>query len=178
MRQSCTAVVIDLDNVDTDVLYPGRFLSIVDPQRARAHLFEGLDPALRDLLHGPTVLFVGDNFGTGSSREQPVSAMVASGVRAVVGKSFARIFGRNAVNCGMPALVNPDAVRAVRHGCQVNVDIELGLVEIDDVAYPSEHIPELPRAIVRAGGLVRWIKAGQGRNDGLSALIGSGSHDG
>ena len=102
MTIKAKAVIIDQDNVDTDVLYPGKFLNILDPEQARAHLFEGLDPSLRELLkQGPTVLFVGENFGCGSSREQPTMAMKASGVQCLVGKSFARIFGRNAVNSGL-----------------------------------------------------------------------------
>ena len=154
------AVVISRDNVDTDALYPGKYINIVDPLQAREHLFEGLDPSLRGLLRrGPTVLFVGDNFGSGSSREQPASAMRASDVRCVVGKSFARIFGRNAVNCGLPAFVNPQAVAAARPGCEVEVDIETGVVRINGVDYPSVDMPALPREILLAGGLVCWVKA-------------------
>ena len=87
------AVAIAEDNVDTDVLYPGPFLNIEDPERMRAHLFEGLDPSLRDRLEGDTVLVVGENFGSGSSREHVPQGMRASGVRCVVGRSFARISG-------------------------------------------------------------------------------------
>lgn len=171
MTETLTAIVIDQDNVDTDALYPGKFLAVVDPQLAREHLFEGLNPGLRDLLkRGPTVLFVGGNFGTGSSREQPVSAMLASGVRAVVGKSFARIFGRNAVNCGLPALTNPDAVCAATHGGAVKVDVESGTVWIAGVGYPSAPVPELPRSIIMAGGLVQWIRARRGPDGRIRPL--------
>ncbi len=164
MTRRGKAIVIDQDDVDTDVLYPGKYLNVLDPEQAREHLFEGLDPALRALLkHGPTVLFVGNNFGSGSSREQPATAMVASGVGAVIGKSFARIFARNAVNCGMPALVNPAAVGAVRPGCDVEVDVVSGTVRIGGTDYPSRPLAPLPHAIVMAGGLVPWIKAGAGR---------------
>ncbi len=160
MTIKAKAVIIDEDDVDTDVLYPGKFLSIIDPQQARAHLFEGLDPSLRDLLkQGPTVLFVGDNFGCGSSREQPTMAMKASGVQCLVGRSFARIFGRNAVNSGMPALVNPQAVAAAKQGADVEVDLASGVVRIDGTDYPSEAIPPLPQAIITAGGLVPWVRA-------------------
>ena len=76
------AVAIPEDDVDTDVLYPGPFLNVQEPERMRAHLFEGLDPTLRDRLDGPTVLVVGENFGTGSSREHVPQAMRASGAGA------------------------------------------------------------------------------------------------
>ena len=160
MSIKAKAVVIDQNDVDTDVLYPGKFLNIIDPEQAREHLFEDLDPSLRDLLkQGPTVLFVGENFGCGSSREQPTMAMKASDVQCLVGKSFARIFGRNAVNGGMPAFVNPAAVRAATAGADVEVDLETGVVRIDGTDYPSEPMPSLPHAIVMAGGLVPWVRA-------------------
>ena len=161
-----TAVIVGGDNVDTDVLYPGKFLHIIDPEQAREHLFEGLDPSLRDLLkHGPTVLFVGENFGCGSSREQPTLAMKASHVQCLVGKSFARIFERNAVNSGMPAFVNPDAVLAAKPGAAVEIDLMTGLVRIEGTDYPSVPIPPLPHAIVMAGGLVPWVRMRRHSND-------------
>src|SRR5919199_2023118 len=106
------AVVIDEDNVDTDVLYPGTYLSIDDPEQMKSYLFEGLDPSLRDQLDGPTVLVVGENFGSGSSREHVPHAMKAWGIRCVVGKSFARIFQRNCVNLGLPIVACPEASAA------------------------------------------------------------------
>ena len=142
------------------MLYPGKFLSIIDPEKAREHLFEDLDPSLRDQLkQGPTVLFVGENFGCGSSREQPTMAMKASHVQCLVGKSFSRIFGRNAVNSGMPAFVNPDAVHAATPGADVEVDLATGIIRIGGTDYPSEAMPALPHAIVMAGGLVPWVRA-------------------
>lgn len=160
MTIKAKAVIIDQDNIDTDVLYPGKFLNIIDPEQTREHLFEGLDPSLRDLLkHGPTVLFVGENFGCGSSREQPTIAMKASQVQCLVGKSFARIFERNAVNGGMPAFVNRDAVLAAKPGAEVEVDLATGVVRIEGMDYPSVAIPPLPHAIIMAGGLVPWVRA-------------------
>lgn len=154
------AVVIPGDNIDTDALYPGRFINIVDPQQARAHLFEGLDPALRDKLkHGPTVLFVGENFGSGSSREQPVTAMLASGVQCVIGRSFARIFGRNAVNCGLPVFVNPAAVDAAIEGTLVDFDLEASLIRIGNHHFVSATMQSVPRDILMAGGLVNWVRS-------------------
>ena len=168
MTIKAKAVIIDQDNVDTDVLYPGKFMNIIDPEQAREHLFEGLDPSLRDLLkQGPTVLFVGENFGCGSSREQPTMAMKASHVQCLVGKSFARIFDRNAVNGGMPAFVNPEAVLAATPGADVEVDLTTGIVRIEGTDYPSVAIPPLPHAIIMAGGLVPWVRAQQRGDNSL-----------
>ena len=75
MKVEGAAVVIDQDDVDTDVMYPGRFLGILDDAEMATHLFEGLDPSLRDQLVGDTILVAGANFGTGSSRENVPAAM-------------------------------------------------------------------------------------------------------
>ena len=99
------ALVIHDDNIDTDVLYPGQYLNVLDPEEARSHLFEGLDPKLRDLLkEGDTVLFVGENFGCGSSREHAPQALQKHGIRAVVAEGFAEIFLGNSTTLGMPCV--------------------------------------------------------------------------
>lgn len=150
------AVVIRENDVDTDVLYPGPFLSIQDVDQMKSHLFEGLDPALRDELAGDTVLVVNENFGTGSSREHVPQAMKASGIRCVVGKSFARIFYRNCINLGMPVVVCPDAVDAARPGLRIRVDTEAGAVEVEGRSFLSKPIPAFMHEMLAAGGLVEW----------------------
>lgn len=148
------AVLIDEENVDTDVLYPGPFLNIDDPELMRPHLFEGLDPTLRDRLGGDTVLMVGANFGTGSSREHVPQAMKASGVRCVVGRSFARIFYRNCINLGLPAVVCPAGVEASRADSAVRLDLSAGTVEVDGAAFPFAPFPEALRDTLELGGLI------------------------
>jgi 3-isopropylmalate/(R)-2-methylmalate dehydratase small subunit len=148
------AVTIAEDNVDTDVLYPGPFLNIEDPERMRAHLFEGLDPALRDRLVGDTVLVVGENFGSGSSREHVPHAMRASGVRCVVGRSFARIFYRNCINLGLLVLQVPGV--EAEHGEPVRIDTETGEIRIGERAYQARPVPQFMLDTVLAGGLVQW----------------------
>jgi 3-isopropylmalate/(R)-2-methylmalate dehydratase small subunit len=98
------AVIIPLDKVDTDVMYPGSQLHITEPARMKDYLLEGLDPSVRQLLGSETILFVGANFGASSAREHAPLALKAAGVRAVVGRSFARIFFRNCINLGLPSL--------------------------------------------------------------------------
>lgn len=149
-----SAVAIPEDNVDTDVLYPGPFLNIEDPERMRAHLFEGLDPSLRDLLQGDTVLVVGENFGSGSSREHVPQAMRASGVRCVVGRSFARIFHRNCINLGLLVLQVPGV--EAQHGEPVRIDTESGEIHIGGRAYQARRVPQFMLDTVLAGGLVQW----------------------
>ena len=150
------AIVIPEANVDTDVLFPGEFLNLDDPAKMKEHLFEGYDPGLRDQLDGDTVLAVGENFGAGSSREHVPLAMKHSGIRCVVGRSFARIFFRNCVNLGLPIVRCPAAVDATRPGSQIRLDTEKGSVEVDGRRFEAGPLPEFMQALVAAGGLVPW----------------------
>jgi 3-isopropylmalate/(R)-2-methylmalate dehydratase small subunit len=152
------AVCVPGDNIDTDVLYPGPYLNITDPEEMKAHLFEGLDPALRGFLGGATVLVVGENFGAGSSREHVPVAMKASGIRAVLGGSFARIFYRNCLNLGLLAISCPAAVAAAVPGALVRIDPAAGEVAVDGVTYAAQMLPPFVRDMVDAGGLVEWSR--------------------
>ena len=153
-----TAVVIDQDNVDTDVLYPGAFLNIPEPEQMKNHLFEGLDPSLRDQLVGDTVLVVGENFGMGSSREHVPQAMKAAGIRCVLGHSFARIFERNCVNLGLMIVVAPEAAAAARPGSTIRVHPRAGAVDVDGQAFEAPTLPPFMLEMIEAGGLVAWTK--------------------
>jgi 3-isopropylmalate/(R)-2-methylmalate dehydratase small subunit len=155
--------VIEQDDVDTDVMYPGRFIGILDDDEMAKHLFEGLDPSLRDQLVGDTILFAGANFGTGSSRENVPAAMRAAGIRAVVARSFARIFHRNCINLGLPALTAPEAVSAARPGSAVRIETEAGVVRVDGHDFAAGALPPFMVELVAAGGLVPWVRQ---RNDG------------
>ena len=153
------AVRIRGDNIDTDVLYPGPFLNIEDPELMKAHLFEGLDPALRDRLGGDTALIVDSNFGSGSSREHVPRAMKASGVRCVIAHSFARIFFRNCINLGLLAVAAPDVVdRAVDDGMLV-IDLEAELVEVAGSILRLPGINPFVLEAIVAGGFVEWARA-------------------
>jgi 3-isopropylmalate/(R)-2-methylmalate dehydratase small subunit len=152
------AVVIDGDNVDTDVMYPGEFLNIEDPDAMKEHLFEGYDPGLRSELGDDAIIVTGWNFGIGSSREHVPLAMKAWGVRCVLGKSFARIFRRNCVNLGLLALACPDAVGVVSSGSPIRIDTDTGSVVVDGQTFQAEPVPGLVRELQDAGGLVEWAQ--------------------
>jgi 3-isopropylmalate/(R)-2-methylmalate dehydratase small subunit len=158
MRIAGSAVVIAQDNVDTDVLYPGTYLNIEDPEQMSAHLFEGLDPRLRDELGPDTILVVGENFGTGSSREHVPLAMKASGVSCLVGKSFARIFRRNCLNLGLPLVDCPEAVAGAAAGSRMEIDLDGGVVTVDGSAFEIAPMPDFMRRMVDAGGLIAWLR--------------------
>ena len=152
------AVVVSGDNIDTDVLYPGEHLNVTAVEEMRRHLFDGLDPSLRDLLVGDTILIVGANFGAGSSREHVPQAMKASGVRALVGESFARIFYRNCINLGLPAFVNAKAAAAAKPGSEIEIDTD-GAIVVDAARYDLPPLPPFMQDLLDRGGLENWVRA-------------------
>jgi 3-isopropylmalate/(R)-2-methylmalate dehydratase small subunit len=153
------AVVIPGDDVDTDVMYPGQYLSIDDPEQMKPYLFEGYDPSLRDQLGPDAIVVTGRNFGLGSSREHVVQALKAWGVQAVIGRSFARIFRRNCVNLGLPILEAPDAAEAAKPGSRIRIDTETGEIDVDGRGFTAPPVAALVRELQSAGGLVQWTKA-------------------
>ncbi len=159
MKLSGRAVVIPLDDVNTALLYPGRYLNITDVEAMKPYLFEGLDPALRDQLGGDTVLVVGSNFGPGSSREHVPQAMNAWGVRFLVGRSFARIFARNCLNLGLPVVTLPEAVDAAAPRAPVALDVDTGTLDVDGHRYATPAFPPFMRDVIAEGGLVEWVRA-------------------
>ena len=99
-------------NVDTDVIIPGKYCNLIDPVELGKHALEGLDPEYVSRMKPGDIIVADTNFGCGSSREVAPIAIKGSGTSAVIAKSFARIFYRNALNIGLPA---PSAVRPVIH---------------------------------------------------------------
>ncbi|MDQ3659628.1 MAG: 3-isopropylmalate dehydratase small subunit [Actinomycetota bacterium] len=153
-----TAVVVEGDNIDTDVLYPGSFLNIDDPEAMKPYLFEGLDPTLRDRLEPSCVLVVGDNFGSGSSREHVPLAMKAWGVGCVLGHSFARIFHRNCINLGLPVVTSAEAAATAVAGDRVHIDTDDGVIVVSGERYEIAPLPEFMTEMIDSGGLVEWVK--------------------
>src|SRR4051794_29086599 len=150
------AVVIPGANVDTDVMYPGQYLNIDDPEQMKPYLFEGFDPSLRAELGPDAVLVTGPNFGIGSSREHVPQAMKAWGVQAVVGPSFARIFRRNCINLGLLAVEAPGI--EARPSSSIRIDTDAGTVEVDGQLFPAAPIAPLVEELQSAGGLVEHAR--------------------
>ena len=146
-------------HVDTDVIIPARYLTSDDAETLAAHAMEDLDPSFATDVRPGDVVFAGDNFGCGSSREHAPIALKAAGASAVVANSFARIFFRNAINTGLPVLVSPDAVTATEAGDIVEVDTAAGTIMnvTKGSSFTAEPLPPFIVAIVEAGGLVPWV---------------------
>jgi 3-isopropylmalate/(R)-2-methylmalate dehydratase small subunit len=153
------AVVIPGDDVDTDVMYPGAYLNIDDPELMKPYLFENFDPGLRDQLGDDAIIVTGRNFGIGSSREHVPQAMKAWGIRCVLGRSFARIFRRNCVNLGLPILESPEAAEAARPGSRITIDTETGTVEVDGSRFEARPVAPFVLELQDSGGLVPWAQA-------------------
>ncbi|MFO8034059.1 MAG: 3-isopropylmalate dehydratase small subunit [Candidatus Bipolaricaulota bacterium] len=147
------------DSVNTDVIFPGRYTyARMEPEEMAKHALEDLDSDFASKVKPGDVIVGGRNFGCGSSREQAVTCLKAAGVGAVVAKSFARIYFRNAINSGLLALEIPEAVDAIEHGDPVSIDLETGVLTHKEVQYGFPPLPAAVREILDDGGLVPHLK--------------------
>ncbi len=146
------------DNIDTDVLAPGYLMKLPAAELA-SHCLQAVDPDFAKSVRPGDVVVAGANFGLGSSREQAAVSLKLLGVSAVLATSFARIFYRNAINLGLPAIVFPKASE-VSAGDQIVVDPEAGLIENLTQAriYTVSPIPSHLMAMIRDGGLMPHLK--------------------
>jgi 3-isopropylmalate/(R)-2-methylmalate dehydratase small subunit len=151
------------DNVNTDQIFPGKYTyTMTAVEEIAAHALEDLDPTFAAAVKPGDVVFGGSNFGCGSSREQAVTCLKYKGVSALVAGSFARIFYRNAINQGLPAIICPEAAAAARSGDALQVDLAKGLIHLPAGTFAFPAFPSNVCAILEAGGLVEYIKGKQG----------------
>ncbi len=147
-------------DVDTDQIISGKYLTILDPNELKKHVFEIALPEFAAGAKAGDLIVAGENFGSGSSREHAPQAMRAIGVGAVVADSFARIFFRNAINLGIPAIEAP-GVRAIFATGEVGrVDLEHGRVTnlTTGASVPFPPIPHHLLELLEAGGLVEKVR--------------------
>jgi len=148
------------DSVNTDVIYAGKYTyQQLKPEEMAGHAFEDLDPEFAKAVKPGDVVVAGRNFGCGSSREQAAACLRYAGVRAVVAKSFSRIYFRNAINLGLAVLQSEDAPDALKSGDEVEVDFSAGSIRSGERVFSFIPLPESVMGIVRAGGLLEWTKA-------------------
>jgi 3-isopropylmalate/(R)-2-methylmalate dehydratase small subunit len=148
------------DNIDTDIIYPGRYLNVTDREKTPEHLFELAYPEIRALIQPGDFIVAGKNFGCGSSREQAAAALKFSGAGAVIAVSFARIFFRNAINLGLPALVSATAAERLQAGDELVIDLTAGKILKAGDEEPITAAPLDPKAaeLLAAGGLIPYLK--------------------
>ena len=145
-------------NIDTDAIISARYLNTSDPVELAKHVFEDLDADFAKNVQKGDVIVAGANFGCGSSREHAPVAIKAAGVAAIIAPSFARIFYRNAINIGLPLIESKEAAEAVDAGKEVEIDIEKGIVGVDEKTYQAKPFPEFVLEIIEAGGLMSLTK--------------------
>jgi 3-isopropylmalate/(R)-2-methylmalate dehydratase small subunit len=147
------------DDINTDLIIPGRYLDNYDPKHLAAHAMEGASREFARRVSPGDVIVAGENFGCGSSREQAVLALKHAGISAVIAKSFARIFYRNAVNLGLMVLISKTAHEIFEEGENAMLDSESNsLVSADGRSARFEPIPAHIQGILDKGGLVPYIK--------------------
>jgi 3-isopropylmalate/(R)-2-methylmalate dehydratase small subunit len=155
------------DGINTDVIFPGKYTyTVTDPNEQARHVLEDLDPQFASEVREGDIIVAGRNWGNGSSREQAVGALKAAGVKAIIAKSFARIYFRNAVNNGLLPIVCPEAANAI--GKAEVVEIDLASNTICAAAGEFSFPPLSPSllSIVEAGGLIPMLR----RKFGAEAL--------
>ena len=142
------------DDVNTDVIIPGRYLISIDPAELAEHAFEPLGPETQRRLRGSDIVVAGRNFGCGSAREQAATCLIGAGIKAVVARSFSRVFFRNAINTGLVAVECPAAVEMAEDGGAMRVDYDAGRVEVGGETFPFAPYPKGLRDILEDGGLI------------------------
>jgi 3-isopropylmalate/(R)-2-methylmalate dehydratase small subunit len=146
------------NNIDTDRIIPGKYTATLDTEALADHVLEDLDPDFRDEMEPGDLIVAGDNFGCGSSREQAPIAIKVAEVSAVVARSFARIFYRNAINIGLPLLEIPE--HDISDGDILRADLKTGELtnETTDRTYQSSAMPQVMIDILTDGGLVNYLR--------------------
>jgi len=147
------------NDVNTDVIFPGKYTyTVTDTTEMAKVALEDLDPEFAKNVKKGDVIVGGTNFGCGSSREQAASCLVYSGVGAVFAKTFARIYFRNCINFGLPALTSAQAVDALEHGETIEIDTDKGEIHCKAGVFKFPPLPKEVVGIFDAGGLIPYTK--------------------
>ena len=147
------------DNVNTDVIFPGKYTyNVTGRSEIAKRALEDLDPTFAANVKPGDILVAGRNWGCGSSREQAATSLVYNGVQVIIAESFSRIFYRNALNCGLLAIVCPAAAQAIQAGDIVKVDLQTNQITCDGEVYTFPPFSPSVMGIIEAGGLVEYVK--------------------
>lgn len=154
------------NNIDTDQIYPGRYLAITDPKEIGSHCLCGVDETLASRFPQGGIVVAGSNFGCGSSREHAPIALLNMGASAVLADSFARIFFRNAINLSLPVIVCKGISKKVKDGQTLTLDIQNGTVTVKETGevYPCDKLGEQAMRILDAGGIKALMRKRFGKD--------------
>ena len=148
------------DNINTDEIIPARYLNTIEPSVLGVHCMEDADPEFAKQVRKGDIIVAGRNFGCGSSREHAPISIKACGISCVIAESFARIFYRNAINIGLPILEHKEISKDIENKDAIEVDLSKGKIYDNTRGneYSTQAFPEFMQKIVKAGGLMKYIK--------------------
>ncbi len=147
------------DNVNTDVIYPGKYVyTIMDPDEMAKHAMEDLDPDFVNNVNKGDIIVAGKNFGCGSSREQAVTCLKRAGISAIIAQSFARIYYRNCINNGLIPVICKEASEHIQVGDSVRIDVSKGKIFAKDKEFNFVPFSEFIMEIIESGGLLEYTK--------------------
>lgn len=147
------------DNINTDGIFPGKYTyTLLTPEEMARYAMENQDPEFIKKVKKGDMLVVGSNFGCGSSREQAVVCLKAAGISALVGKSFARIYYRNAINNGLLPIQCPEAVEAIHEGDEISIDTDNGLIVAPGGSFAFPSLAPFVKEILSCGGLIPYTR--------------------
>ncbi|MDR3258766.1 MAG: 3-isopropylmalate dehydratase small subunit [Fusobacteriaceae bacterium] len=155
------------DDIDTDVIYPARFMNTSDINIMGTHLMQDYDSDFINKIAIGDIVVAGKNFGCGSSREHAPLALRIAGISCVIAVSFARIFYRNSINTGLAIIECPEAVRESTEGDVMSVDIITGIItnETNGKIYNGQPFPEFIQEIISKGGLIPYIDSEMNKSE-------------
>jgi 3-isopropylmalate/(R)-2-methylmalate dehydratase small subunit len=148
------------DDINTDVIIPGRFLNNDKFDELALHAMEDLDMDFKKKFSKGDIIVAGKNFGCGSSREQAAIILRYIGVGCIITKSFARIFFRNAINQGIPIIESSKAVESIDSNDELFIDYEIGLIKnlTKNLHFKIQPYPKFIQEIISKGGLIYWLQ--------------------
>jgi 3-isopropylmalate/(R)-2-methylmalate dehydratase small subunit len=161
MESKINAPIIKFgNNIDTDVILPGKYLILVDPYELGKHALESLDTEFVNKAKDGVIIVGGKNFGCGSSREQAPIALKYAGVKCVIAETFARIFYRNAINIGLPVIECPGISEIAKTGDEILVDLETGKIQnlTNNKTLQGTNLPPFIMKILTDGGLIENLR--------------------
>ena len=151
----------DVDNLNTDQMFAGKYtynIPSTDPEAIMPYLFEDFDPLFTKLVRKDDIIIAGDNFGCGSSREHPSVGLAFAGIKAIIVKSVNRIFYRSSINQGLILVVHKEAVESYEKGKRVDINFDMGFINIGDKKFSFKPLPEKLKQIIEKKGLVNYMK--------------------
>jgi 3-isopropylmalate/(R)-2-methylmalate dehydratase small subunit len=150
------AVVLNMNDVSTDHIYPAKYINLTDPAEIAEHVLEGADKSLKERFKTVgNILVTGNNFGSGSSREHAVITLKGAGVKAVIANTVGRIWYRNAINLALPVIFCPGLVDLVSEGDELELNLNMGQVRnwIKGTVHQGQPLSDFVLNVLAHGGI-------------------------